>query len=663
VDPVSIKIEKVGNRILLRSNLPTPGMKDSIPGAYFRKDKLWSLPLELETCKLLRERFGGRLEVGPILWDWAKVEKRKREMMRDTAEQIDAELSLLPKAAPVLAEAMSSRTYQRVAARFIADTRGRDGRRRALIADTVGLGKTAEALAGILEAGVPGPYLIICPKTAVNSTWRAEINRWLPEDSVITIPEGKAAREKVLDGLVNLARMNAEDQASGRNSLMPLDRTWVVIHPATIRTQTWWICAECDSFTKYTTRPTSELDCGHAKDRSTRVENEHTFPQLFGINWGAMVVDESHQILIKLTGTPNLQRRGAELLGDLVRPGGVRLAMSGTPWRSKPHQIWSTLNWLDPVRYSGKWRFIGKYWETSGGAFGGTTIGKFNEDREQMMMGELSDIMLRRERSQVRSDLPARNYAGTPLNGDGPIGVWLDMEKAQAKQYKQMEQTATATLAGGEVSAVGVLAELTRLKQFAAADWAIGANGSLQPLPSGSKYQWLIEFMEELGFPDRPASKLVVVSQFTQILNAFWKGIEKDLKMNANHRMGIITGEQSQSRREDAIRRFEDLDDPCDVMFLNTIAGGAAITLDAADVMVILDETWVDDDQEQVEGRIDNRNPERKIVPRTYYYLRSLGTVEEQIAISNAEAKRAGKRIMDGVKPQTFAANILKGSR
>jgi hypothetical protein len=574
--------------------------------------------------------------------------------MKQTAGSLDAELKRLPDVAPVLAAAMADRKYQRVAARYIADTRGRDDRRRALIGDTVGLGKSAEALGGILEAGCTGPFLIVCPKTAVNSTWKNEINRWLPGDTVITLPEGKAAREKILDGLVNLARMNAEDHAAGRPSLMTLDRTWVVVHPYAIRTQTWWRCPGCGSPTKYTAKPTDVLDCGHTKFAGTvKTEHEHNFPQLFAIEWGAMVVDESDQILIRLSGTPNLQRRGAELLRDLVRPEGVRLAMSGTPHRSKPHQIWSTLNWLDPFRWSGKWRWVGKYWETVNGTFGGTTIGEFRDERDEMLAGELTDVFLRRERADVRSDLPAKLYAGQPLYGtDGPVGVWLEMTPKQEKVYRQMAKTATATIAGQELTAIGVLAEMTRLKQFACSTGSI-VGGEFIPTADGNKYEWLVGFLKELGFPDRPATKVVFASQFTKLLKAFGDGIEADRELAGKGsvlRLGYITGEESQKVRDANVESFEsDADGSLNVLFINTKAGGSSITLDAADVMVIDDETWVDDEQQQLEGRIDNRNPERKIVPRTYYYLRSLNTIEEGIAVANAEAKAAGKRILDGV--------------
>lgn len=652
---MSVRVEKAGNRILLACDRQV-SLKSTIPGAYFRKDSTWSLPLEMETCKLLRERFGGRLEIGPMLWSWAKAENQSRKELGVLAASSDAELTLLPTLAPKLAEAMASRTYQRSGVAYIVKTRGRDGRRRTLLGDTVGLGKSAEALGACLESGEAGPYLIVCPKTAVNSTWKAEINRWLPGDEVVTIPDGRAVRDNILN--------NLEERANWRNLVPPgakeqpsLDRTWVVLHPASIRTQTEWICALCGSPTHYTRKPTSQLDCGHPKDRTTKVFNDHTFPQLFNVSWGGVVIDESDQVLIMTTGTPTLARRGAELLAERVRPNGVRLAMSGTPFRSKPKQIWSTLNWLDPVRWGGKWRWLEKYWDVSQSGYGGSYVmGEFREDREEMFLAELADVFLRRTREEVRGDLPAKLYPGGPLDPadpESPVGIWLDMTPKQEKAYRQMEKMASANLDGGEVSAVGVLAEMTRLKQFAGSIGAVTPDGEYHARPEGNKYEWLVELMKALGFPDKPDTKLVVVSQFTDLLNAWRDGFQAEFKRGrAPIEIGMVTGDVSQARRDKYVAAFEDLDSGLDIILLNTIAGGSSITLDAADVMVLVDETWVDDEQQQAEGRIDNRNPERKIVPRSYYYLRSRGTVEEYIAVGNAEAKRQGKRILDGVKTQ-----------
>lgn len=658
---MKVRVEKVKERILLSSDRPTPGLTESIPGAYWRDgSSVWSLPLELTTCYLLRERFGTRLHVGPALSNWAREEISKRERAEALSVAADAVLTRLPNLAPRLYAAMDTRPYQRSGVRFICDARGRDGRLRALLADTVGLGKSAQAIGAVLESGAPGPFMIVCPKTAVESTWAREIKKWLPEDEVITLPDGRAKRDNILNSLVERTGPIVKGQQFGS-----LQRTWVVIHPAIVRTQTWFICGQCGDKTKYKVGPIDQLSCGHQKygagPERTGMEHEHTFPQLFRITWGAIVADESDQILIRLTGTPNLHRRGMELLRDQVPSGGLLLAMSGTPFRSKPHQAWSTLNWLDSKRWSGKWRWVQQYWQTGGYSGYEVSAEGFMDHREHLLVDELKDVMLRRTRDQVRADLPAKLYPSNVGPDEGLVeGIYLQMTKEQERVYQQMEKMGSADLDGGTLDAIGTLAELTRLKQFACAETQF-SSGELQFLPRGNKYEWMLALMQELGLPERPATKLVIVSQFTRLLKAFANGVASDLKLkDPTSRIGMITGEVTGRQRALNVETFEDLDSPLDILFLNTKAGGSSITLDAAEVMVFLDETFVADEQEQAEGRIDNREPEKRIVPRSYYYLRSLGTFEESIAAANARAKAMGQRILDGAQIARQAKELMR---
>lgn len=645
MNPRAVRVEMAKNRILLSSSVPTPGLSQALPGAYFRQDKVWSLPLDLSTCRLLRERFGDRLLIGPALTAWAKAEKEHSNRQAAIAAAEDAPLQHLHLAAPRLYAAMGSRPYQKAAVRFVVDAEGRDGRKRALVADTVGLGKTAEALGAVLENDVPGPYVVVAPKTAANNVWKPEIHRWLDDAEVITFPDGKAARENIVNSLA--VRNGIEPGEFGS-----LAKTWIILHPAMVRTQTWWVCRNCGERTKFKAGP-AELDCLHDDGHSTI--DEHAFPQLFQLNYGAVIADESDQILIRLKGTPNLQRRGMEMLRDLVVEGGMRIAMSGTPFRSKPHQAWSTLNWLDPKRWGGKWRWIQTYWKTGG--YSGYEIVKdgFMEDREGIMLDDLKDVMIRRTREEVRGDLPAKIYpSNVPDNHDLEPGIYLPMSAAQAKAYKSIADNGFARIEGGEVSPLGVLAEMTRMKQFASAEGSIGADGEFMPLAKGNKFEWIVEKLKEMGLPDRPDTKLVIASQFTKLLNAFAEGVRKELK---GVRIGMVTGENARTRDAD-ISEFEDVNSDLHVLFINTKAGGSAITLDAADLMVVLDETFVDDEQQQLEGRIDNRNPERKITPRSYYYLRSIGTVEETIAAANAWARETTGKILDGNRAAAMAAHM-----
>jgi SNF2 family DNA or RNA helicase len=79
---------------------------------------------------------------------------------------------------------------------------------------------------------------------------------------------------------------------------------------------------------------------------------------------------------------------------------------------------------------------------------------------------------------------------------------------------------------------------------------------------------------------------------------------------------------------------------------MNTKAGGESITLDQyCDEMFILDETWITDDQTQLEGRIDNRGQINR--PRTFHYIITANTIEESIAKSNRTQAEIANLLLD----------------
>ncbi len=70
------------------------------------------------------------------------------------------------------------------------------------------------------------------------------------------------------------------------------------------------------------------------------------------------------------------------------------------------------------------------------------------------------------------------------------------------------------------------------------------------------------------------------------------------------------------------------------LILLNTISGGTSLTLDAADDVVIIDQTWSPDDQTQVEDRAHRISRVHNV---TIWNLASLDTIDEDIAILNNE--------------------------
>lgn len=674
-----INIEKKGRRIEIRSATPLPGLKATIPGAYQSVKGHWTVPLSLESCKLLRQKYGRKLVLGNELRRWAQGVVNSREYMSKLAAAKDAKLEHLAERAPKLAKAMAKRKYQRVGVKFIAEN-GATG-----IFDDPGLGKTLIAMGGILEAGVPGPYLIVAPKTAADAVWRREILRWLPEDHrVIIVPELRYKRERRL----RLTRYGP--------------KTWLIVHPEMVMVQAWWICQEevtkkkrmrskitgkrkwkrftmpCEERTVVGGKQQRVLKCGHVKTRKTKKLIQEGYPALFEREWGVIVVDESHESLIRRTGTPTQRRRGLEMLK--LRGDGIKIAMSGTPFDSKPHQLWGTLNWLDPVQYPAFHRWSELYW-TKGG-YTGYQIGEFRKDREQMLWDSLASIALRRTKAEVAPDLPPKMEIGTPLDPwdtESPVGVWLEMDGKQARAYDEMEQVSITELDSGRLEATSALAELTRLKQLAC------SYGDIEPylanvpcersqfphrpcstgmhreqrfryipaLPS-NKFTWIVDSLEEWGYPKNPITKVVIVSFYTGLLELFREGLEKHFKTK-KPLCTAITGRTKTRDRRAIIDRFNESGNE-HVMMLNVKAGGTAITLDSADRMIFISETRIPDQQKQAEDRIHRVSNPRQCM---YYYLRSLGTVDVGTALVNKEMDEETHRLLDERRGVEYMRHVL----
>lgn len=683
---MTIRLEKNGKRIEVFSDRPLPGFRDAVPGAYQSTKGYWTVPLSLESCQLLRQKYGSALVVGKELGRWAKTVRDNRDYMAQLAAAQDATLHELPRAAPRLAKAMKARKYQRVGARFIADTNA------ALIADDPGLGKTLIAMGGILEAQVPGPYLVVAPKTAADTVWRREIMRWLPgSHRAIVLPQSRDQRERV----IRLSRYG--------------DKTWLIVHPEIVMVQAYWVCQAptpvrgssrrykpCGQKTVEGNRQKRKLQCGHIRDRKTKRVLEPAYRWLFEVEWGAVIDDESHETLIKRKGVPTQRRRGMDLLK--LRADGIKIAMSGTPYEDRPHQLWGTLNWLDPKTYSAFHRWAELYW--SKGGYTGHEIGEFRMDREKLLWDSLSAIALRRTKAEVAKDLPPKIHVGSPLDPsdeDGPVGIWLPMHGKQEQAYRDIEKLSVAELESGRLETASALAELTRLKQLACSygelyvkkvrascyaelkkagvpvflrrkqmcsscvrdGWHIENQQRYRPLLPSNKFQWTVENLEEWGYPYRPLTKVVIVSMFTGILSVFQEGIEKHFKTKPDSPLCTsITGLTPSGQRGKIIEAFNRREpDSPQIMMLNVKAGGVAITLDTADRMIFISETRIPGQQLQAEDRIHRVSNPRQCL---YYYLRSQGTVDEGTALANQELARESHRLLDGRRGVEYFRHVLE---
>jgi SNF2 family DNA or RNA helicase len=479
--------------------------------------------------------------------------------------------------------------------------------------------------------------------------------------------------------------------------------TWVIVHPEMCLVKSHYRCAYTVKYQRnrktgkrravecgheehiFKRRMPTLMGCGHERNRKTTRIDDAAYPRLFSATWGAIVIDESHDSLI--VGKRITQRRNG-MAALTLRPGGKKLAMSGTPFNSHPEALWGTLNWLDPETYPAYDRWVSLYWEKGG--YTGYEIGELRPDREKMLWDSLNGVALRRTKLEVAKDLPPKTYMGTPLTSDegSPHGIWLPMEGSQADHYGQMLEESWADLDSGRLEAVSALAELTRLKQFACADGDIerrrvmrvdkihiefpkrfnceacrsgkgheGWDFKFKPKLPSNKYNWIRSSLEEWGYPRSPVDKVIIVSFYTSILEMMAARLEQDWKTGNRPVSTIISGRVPNAQRAKRLAAINSTDRHSPhVLFLNVKAGGVALTVDTASRMLFLSETRIPDQQTQAEDRIHRVSNPR---PVFYYYLRSLDTVDVGTAQINVGLQAGSTRLLDERRGVEYLRNVI----
>jgi SNF2 family DNA or RNA helicase len=454
------------------------------------------------------------------------------------------------------------------------------------------LGKTTEVIGSVFEANVENaPHLVVAPKSTIDSVWRMEIERWTPH-IVVSYHGDLNAREKAhAEGLVE----KCLDKG------LPF---WFVTTPDMIR--------------------------------------RGSFPGPKQVKtWGSFTIDEFHK-----TGLPEIKN---------VFPKAVRAikavrkyALSGTPMGGKPIKLWGALHYIEPQQYTSKWTWAAQWLviETVWGNH--KNIGGIIRGREDDFYKMLSQHAVRRLRSEVLPELPEKQW----------VDVWCPMTAGQAKQYNEFAEQAEIRIDEHHLSATSILAEYVRLKQFAnhknkvevlKVDTETGkVDLKIKATEESGKIPALIERLMEVGIdPEDPAgeAQAIIASQFRETAEMIHRHLN-----DQGIGCAIISGKVHQKERNELQARFQSGD--LRVMVIVTAAAGVGITLNKADTVHVLDETWNPDDTEQLTDRAVDTNEYHQVTVFTY---RSSGTVEQYIKEVNDEKWDINKDILD-LRRQGFRA-------
>lgn len=604
-------------------------LKANVQGARWEpKESFWHFPLDMGVARDIRKQaltHGYTVAVTNDLANWAKQEKaRYSNLLKpdDLTADVAKWLPRLRAERPQLISAMEQKPWQIPGAAFMV------GQKSCLLADEPGLGKTIQTLATVAELDLRGMILVVAPRTAVNVTWPDEIAKWLGPEHVFIINSSLKPDER-------------KKQVATAKAMADMgERVWVICGPNYLRLR-----ADVDQFGNY------ERDAKGKK--IIRTVNEGV-ADLFRVKWSAVIVDESHQTLAGATGNVKKQSAQRQGLGMLdIAPNGLKIAISGTPFRGKTENLWGTLNWLAPKIYTSYWNWVKRHYgvavngQTKFGS--GIVKGDAIIDETRFFM-ELKPIMVRRTMAEVNKDMPPLQYGGTRLvagDDSSPRAVWLPMSSAQKKQYDQVVNEALLSIDLSEINVNGCLAEMIRFKQLSNACLGGNPSGGVSPVFPSNKAEWIEDFLK-----DRisAGTKVIVASQFTGFIDMLSTYLHSK---KVNHY--VLTGKTSDPERKRIKDEFQ-----CEtgemVILINTKAGGTSLTLDLADDVVVCDQTWVPDDQEQVEKRAYRASRNHTV---TVWNLASLDTIDEDIALINAERADSISSILDGQRGVNYVRKLV----
>lgn len=591
-------------------------------------------PLSVEKCREMRQVWGDALKVHRDLADWYRAALPEARAQAAIGSQTDAATPTVAARYPELHEHLYG--DQRVTAAWIAKAYRGGG----LLADEVGTGKTIGVIAGMIEAGVTGSVLIVCPKISVKAVWGREFARWCPDVPVYLARGNRRRREAQVCAFV------------GDKS--PLKVLVVVAEMLRVKA---------------------------SRSRGRLVDfYGYEYPWLFeNVDWDAVIVDESHKLLGSMDVVRgNLAAEGLRALN--YQPNRLKLAVSATPFGKggRLDALFGTLHWLWPDEYPGRWAWLAKFFEVHTekvfikGGKGATKqvqrVGGMKPGMsESTLFAELGPRVLRRTMEEVSPAHRGLKHW---------IKVPCEMEYRQAKLYKDFADNAEVAVHGGIISAVGPLDYMTRCRQL--------ANGLLRKeggrvvyTGESSKIDRLIAHLDRLE-PDR---KVVITSQYNEFLDAieqrlhaagYWSEYHGSPATHPEGYMVRIDGSTSEGKRDAYMHAFQDgatfvgpgvTCPSCqvskgrlhgtrcprrrgpNVFLLNSQAGGVSITLDAAEEMHQLDRMYPPEANTQLWGRIFRRGRVHEVL---FYLYESMGTIDENITDKVEEGLAQQLHVLDG---------------
>jgi len=326
---------------------------------------------------------------------------------------------------------------------------------------------------------------------------------------------------------------------------------------------------------------------------------EHIQSQLLQIRFGLCVCDEAHYL-------KNAKAARTKAAAKIMKVIPNNIALTGTPVLNKPIELYSLLKCLKATHilkpYDNLRAYAYRYCSAYQGTWGFEMGGASNPAELNQRLR--STIMIRREKSQVLSQLPEKSYQIVPLEADKACReICANLSKLDIKLLEEKP----------ELGSVGEIAKLRHDLAMAKLNDCI------------SHIECLLESKH----------KLVVFAHHRAVISK----LQESLK---DYGCVVFDGSTSAMDKNKAVESFQK-DEACRVFIGQMQSAGVGITLTAADTVVFVESSWVPGEVEQAVDRCHRIGQKNHVLAQ---FLTVSGSIDEIMLRAIAKKKSVINKIM-----------------
>lgn len=333
------------------------------------------------------------------------------------------------------------------------------------------------------------------------------------------------------------------------------------------------------------------------------------------VQWHTLIADEAQALKNPLAK----RTKAAYLL-----KADFNMVTTGTPIENDLTELWSLFRFINPGLLGNLKRFTQRFIQP---------IENAKEDKlaarkaSQALKALIKPFILRRLKSQVLTELPARTEINVPIELSSKERAFYEALRLNA--IDNISQASNITNAGEQ--RIKMLAELTKLRQACCHPKLVLEESEL---PS-AKLEALNELLIDLRLNKH---KALIFSQFVGHLQLIKQHLEsKGISYQ------YLDGSTPQKARQQRVNAFQAGEG--EVFLISLKAGGFGLNLTAADYVIHMDPWWNPAVEDQASDRSHRMGQNR---PVTIYRMIAKNTIEEKIVSLHQHKRDLADKLLSG---------------